>query len=74
MMDEDSWIWIEKLFKKIPWPYPIISIIAGCATYLIYLFFSTKVVFLPWEKFHNLEIAALSILIAFQLAGRHLGI
>ena len=69
MMDEDSWIWIEKQFKKIPWPYPIISIIAGSVTYLIYLFFSTKVVFLPWEKFHNLEVAALSILIAFQLAG-----
>jgi len=69
MIDEDSWIWIEKLFKKISVPYPIVSIIAGSVTYLIYLFFSTKVVFLPWEKFHNLEVAALSILIAFQLAG-----
>ena len=68
-MDGDSWIGIEKQFKKIPVPYPIISIIAGSVTYLIYLFFSTKVDFFPWEKYHNLEIAALSILIAFQLAG-----
>jgi hypothetical protein len=69
MREKESWIWIEKLFKKIPVPYPIISIIAGSVTYTIYWFFSTKVAFLSWEKYHILEVAALSILIALQLAG-----
>ena len=66
-MDEDSWIWIEKLFKKIPLPYPIVSIIAGGIACLIYMFFTTKVVFFAWEKYHILAIAILSFLIAFQL-------
>jgi hypothetical protein len=67
MMEEDSWIWIEKLFKKIPVPYPIVSIIAGVIICLIYMFFTTKVVFFAWEKYHILAIAILSFLIAFQL-------
>ena len=69
MLDEHSWIWVEKLFKKISVPYPIVSIIAGGIIYLIYWLFSTKVAFFPWEEFHILEVATLSILIAFQLAG-----
>jgi len=77
MLDEYSWIWIERLFKKItvPYPipyhipYPIVSLIAGGIIYSIYRLFSTKVVFFPWEKFHILQVATLSILIAFQLAG-----
>jgi hypothetical protein len=68
-MDEDSWIWIEKLFKKIPLPYPIVSIIVGAIVFLIYVFFTTKVVSFAWEKFHILGILIQSSLIAFQLAG-----
>lgn len=69
MSDEYSWIWIERLFKKIAVPYPIVSLIAGGIIFSIYRLFSTKVSFFPWEKFHILEVAALSILIALQLAG-----
>ncbi len=68
-MYEDSWIWIEKLFKKIPVPYPIVSIIAGAIIFSIFAFFSTKVVFFPWDKYLIPQVAALSILIAFQFAG-----
>ena len=69
MLDEYSWVWIERLFKKIPVPYPIVSLIVGGIIFSIYWLFSIKVAFFPWEKFHILEVAALSILIALQLAG-----
>jgi|LGVE01.1.fsa_nt_gb hypothetical protein len=69
MPDEYSWVWIERLFKKIPVPYPIVSLIVGSIIFSIYWLFSIKVTFFPWEKFHILEVAALSILIALQLAG-----
>ena len=69
MSDEYSWVWIERLFKKIPVPYPIVSLIVGGMVFSIYWLFSTKVAFFPWEKFHILEVTALSILIAIQLAG-----
>ena len=65
----DEYNWIEKLFKKIPIPYPVVSLIFASIIYLIFKFFSYKVVFFPWDFFHQLSVMTLSIQIAFQLAG-----
>jgi hypothetical protein len=62
-------IWIEKMFKSIPVPYPIVSLIIAGIVYSIFLFFSTRVVFFIWEFYHQLVALDLSILIALQLAG-----
>lgn len=68
-VEEYSWIWVEKIFKKIPVPYPIASLLIAGVIYSIFWFFSTKVVFFPWEFYHSFTASTLSILIAFQLAG-----
>ncbi len=67
--EEHSWIWVEKFFKKIPVPYPIASLLIAGIIYLIFWFFSTKVVSFPWEFYHSFVASTLSILIAFQLVG-----
>lgn len=69
MSEKSNKIWIEKIFDKIPLPYPIVSLFIASVVYFIFKLFSTKVVFFPWEFFHILEVSALSILIAFQLGG-----
>jgi hypothetical protein len=66
---KDEYSWIEKLFKKFPVPYPIVSLIIGGMVYLIFKFFITKVVSFPWDFFTRLAVSTLSIQIAFQLAG-----
>ncbi len=68
-VEEYGWIWVEKIFKKIPVPYPIVSLLIAGIIYLIFWFFSTKVVLFPWEFYHSFVASTLSILIAFQLAG-----
>ncbi len=68
MTDEYRWIF-EKFFKKIPVPYPIVSLFIAGIIYLIFWFFSTKVVLFPWEFYHSFIATTLGILIAFQLSG-----
>ena len=69
-MNEDrDWIWVERFFKKIPVPYPIVSLASVALIFLIFMFFSGKVTFFPWEFYHILEASTLSVLIGFQLAG-----
>jgi hypothetical protein len=69
MSNEYDQIVIEKIFKKIPVPYPIVSILIAIILYSIYWFFSTKVYYLPWEFIDRLVTSTLCILIALQLAG-----
>jgi hypothetical protein len=65
----DEYNWIEKLFRKFSMPYPIVSLIIAGMVYLTFKVFITKVVFFPWDFYTRLAISALSIQIAFQLAG-----
>lgn len=69
MSENNNRIWVEKLFQKIPVPYPIVSLIVAGIIFSIFIFFSTKVHLLLLEFFHLLQISSLSILIAYQLAG-----
>jgi hypothetical protein len=69
MPEEYSWIWVERIFKKIPVPYPIVSMITAGIIFLIFVFFSTKVRYFNLEFFHLLAVSTLSILIPYQLAG-----
>lgn len=67
--EEECWIWVEKIFKKVPIPYPIVSLLIAGIIYLIFWFFSTKVIFFPWEFYHSFAASTQGILIAFQLGG-----
>ncbi len=67
--EEECWVWVEKVFKKIPIPYPVASLLIAGVIYSIFWFFSTKVVFFPWEFYHSFAASTLGILIAFQLTG-----
>lgn len=69
IMSEYYGFWVEKAFKRIPLPYPIVSIIISISIYLIFYFFSFKVDFFPMEFYHRIEVSALSILIGIQLIG-----
>lgn len=71
--DDRSWSWIEKGFKRIPVPYPIISIILFIFSYLIYIFLSKQVESFPdpqeWDVYTNMQIASACFLIAYETAG-----
>lgn len=69
MSNEYNQIVIEKIFKKIPVPYPIVSFLIAIILYSTYWFFSTKVYNLPWYFIDRLVASTLCILIALQLAG-----
>lgn len=69
MPNEYNQIWIEKIFKKIPIPYPILSLFIAVIIYSVYWFFSTKIYYFPWDFVDRLVVSALAILIALQLVG-----
>ena len=60
---------IENIFKKIPLPYPMISMIFTGIICLIFIFFSIKVEQFSLNLINQLKLSALSFLIGFQLAG-----
>lgn len=62
-------IWIEKIFKRLPLPYPISSLSIGVLIYIIYRVFSVKVAFFSLELYNLVVVAALSLLISLQLVG-----
>jgi hypothetical protein len=66
-----EYIWIEKLFNRIPLPYPVVSLIASVIICLIFEFFSTKNIinFNLNDIYYAIPVTAASILIAYQLAG-----
>lgn len=69
MSKEYNEIWIEKIFRKIPIPYPIVSLFTAVIIFSIYWFFSTKIFYFPWDFVDRLVVSTLSILIALQIAG-----
>ena len=69
MIEDRNWIWVDNFFDKIHKPYLLVSFAVSVLIFLIYLFFSKKVVFFPWEFYHILEVTALSFLVGFQLGG-----
>ena len=63
-------MWFEKLFDKLAsLNYIISSFIIPITIFSIYMFFTTKVNFLPLDFHTFLETSSLSILIGYQLAG-----
>jgi hypothetical protein len=65
-----KYVWIESLFDKIPLPYPVLSLIVAAVICLIFEFFSTKVdLFNLYDITYVIPVSAISILIAYQLAG-----
>ncbi len=69
MQDTRHTIWIERLSGKIRLPYPVTAALVAGIIFAVYRFLSTKIVFFPWEFFHQLEVIPLCILIWLQLAG-----
>jgi len=61
--------WIEKLFNKLAKHYLISSLTISITIFSTFMFFTTKVIFLPLDFHTFLETSSLSILIGYQLAG-----
>jgi len=73
MPEDKSWSWIDGAFKKIPIPYPYVSLIIFICCYLIYIFLSMLVESFPdyhdWDANIKRKILITSLLVAYGMAG-----
>lgn len=66
----EEFIWIESLFKRIPLPYSVVSLIIAFVICLTFEFFSSNVPLFNLHKItYAIPVASISILIAYQLGG-----
>ena len=73
MPEDKSWSWIDGAFKKIPIPYPYVSLIIFICCCLIYIILSVLVESLPdyhdWDANIKRKILITSLLVAYGMAG-----
>lgn len=73
MPEDNSWSWVEKALKKIPIPYPFVSLILFISCFLVYKNLSGLVDGFPdyqnWDMDTRMNIIITSFLIAYGLAG-----
>lgn len=68
MKDRSCWNWMECIFKRIPIPTPVLSLMVGGAVAITYILFITRVEGLAWNNYFGLQVAFLSALIAYLLS------
>ncbi len=68
MKDRSCWNWMECIFKRIPIPPPVLSLMVGGIVAITYILFITRVEGLAWNDYFGLQVTFLSALIAYLLA------
>lgn len=71
MPEELKWNWMEGISRKIPIPYPIVSVIFGLTILFIYLFFmsSNKIEDFQWGLYSGLQVLSFCFLISYLRIG-----
>ena len=71
MPEELNWNWMEGIFRKIPIPYPIVSVIFGFTIFLVYLvfMFSNKIADFQWGFYSGVQVLSFCVLISYLLIG-----
>lgn len=59
---------MECMFKWIPVPYPVLSLLVGGAVAITYILFITRIEGLAWDDYFALQVTFLSALIAYLLS------
>lgn len=71
--EDRAWNLIEKAFKRIPVPYPLVSMILFIISYLVYLFLSKRVEGFvdsqDWDIYTRMVIVSTCFLVAYETAG-----
>jgi hypothetical protein len=63
-----SWNWIEGAFRRIPAPYPFVSVIIAFVLYVLYMFLLSKLDIIP-KAYGYVVIIDTFVLIAYLIAG-----
>jgi len=67
MKRQNDWNWMESIFRRIPIPYPITSLMIGLLIFVIYSIFI--VIFdIKWDVYNTWQLSFLCILIVYLLA------
>lgn len=71
MPEELNWNWMEGIFRRIPIPYPIVSVTFGFTIFLVYLvfMFSNKIEDFQWGFYSGVQVLSFCVLISYLLMG-----
>jgi len=70
LAEERSWNWVEKVFRRIPFPYPLVSLCLAICFILYNYILSIKIVgYLYWRPQEYIIILSISLLLLLEPAG-----